>query len=246
VARFTLAAIIAAGSLILLSPFATAQDVGGSYADSVRVLYQSLEYDAAEEMAIKAIDSESIASLDELADLHFLLGLVRYVRSDSGQARADFETVLSLNEAYEPDPVLVPPRVMSFFDNVRAEMSHERAPAPVIRYVMVHDPRPEAALRSAILPGWGHWHRGEPGKGILLAASWTITAGTALSLGLIDDSDNPSLTTPKTIAAAAAGAIWLYSYLDALMRPVAPHHQGIRIAPAIHEGGSGISASVRF
>lgn len=243
-------AILLGIALFLSTQTTLAQNASGTVADSVRALYQSLEHDAAEVLAREAIEGEAFASIDELADLHFFLGLVRFIRSDSLTARADFETVLSLEHEFRPDPVLVPPRALSFFERVR-ESFVEHTPSetpPVIRYVTVYDPRPSAALRSVVLPGWGQRYRGDYLAGGFLTAGWVTTAGSALAISVFDDPDQREWETVRNVALVSAGAIWLFAYIDALLtpssRPAAPGN--VRVSPRVSAYGTGVAGSFRL
>lgn len=215
-------------------------------ADSVRVLYQNLDYDAAERLALETLDSDDPLSIENRAELHFLVGLVNYVRSDSIAARADFETVLSLDPNYLPDPILVPPRVLAFFNRVRdgyrPEVSQE---VFRIRYVMVHDMRPGAALRSAVLPGWGQIYRGDVGKGGVMAGAWIATAGTALTLSLLGNG-NDDIRGVRIAAMSTAGIVWLYSYLDALLVPGLTSSDGVRVTPMVSPESVGVRTTLHF
>jgi hypothetical protein len=215
-------------------------------ADSVRVLYQNLDYDAAERLALETLDSGESISIEDRAELHFLVGLVNYVRSDSVTARADFETVFSLNPNYLPDPILVPPRVLAFFNRVRSD-ARPHTPGDLVRtrYVMVYDLRPGAALRSAVLPGWGQIYRGDVGKGGVMAGAWVATAGTALTLTLLGNG-NDDVRGVRIAAMSTAGIVWLYSYLDALLVPGYTSSDGVRVTPMLTHESAGVRAALHF
>lgn len=233
--------------VLLASTLLCAEAVAQEHAaDSVRALYQSLEYEAAERMALEALHSGETMSIGDRAELHFLIGLVSYVRSDSVAARADFETVLSLTQDYSPDPVLVPPRVMAFFNRVRGDFIPQMAEGTVqTRYLMVYDLRPGAALRSAVLPGWGQIYRGDTTNGGVMTGAWVASAGTALTLTLLGDG-NPDLRGIRIATLSTAGLVWLYSYLDALLVPGYSSSSGIQVTPMVAPEAVGFRTTLHF
>jgi hypothetical protein len=225
---------------------ATAQESRPPDADSVRTLYQALDYEAAERAAVAALDSDVVRTVSELAELHFMLGLIRYVRSDTLAARADFETVLSLDESYQPDPVLVSPRATSFFEQVRSDYRFTQPPGPeATRYLLVYDLRPGATLRSAILPGWGQWYRGDRTRGTVLGVAWVAAAGTAAALHILDEGDQDR-SVARGAATAAAGVLWLYGYVDALLTPAYSSDARLRVMPVVTGDELGVSVAFRF
>lgn len=199
---------------------AAAQDSG--VVERVRALYQELDYEEAERRAMRAIDNADVYDVDELAELHALLALIHYVQQNEVGARSEFLTALSLKPDLVLDPVLVPPRAITFFDQLREEVLQEDPPDDVLvrRYILLSDPRPAAAMRSALIPGWGQMYKGETTKGWVVAGLFAGTTGGSLALHLTDDGgsdaggDSPLLRDALSVAAAG---IWLYSYLDALM-----------------------------
>ncbi|MGB3544962.1 DUF5683 domain-containing protein [Rubrivirga sp.] len=136
------------------------------------------DYDVAEARAREAIARYDELSPDQLVDAHSTLGILLHTRNAPVEARAQFEAALALDPSLVLDPVFVSPRTRAFFDTVRETIEVEPdAAAPEIRYLVLEDRRPDAALRSLALPGWGQFYKQDRGRGLLFAGAAAVTAG---------------------------------------------------------------------
>ncbi|HEX8297740.1 MAG TPA: hypothetical protein VF594_01155, partial [Rubricoccaceae bacterium] len=182
--RIRTALVAAILSATALSPAARAQPAQ-DLLRAVREATERLDYATAEERAREALADYSAFSPGELAELHTTLGVLLAARAEDADARTQFAAALSIDPSRTLDPVLVPPRTVALFESVRetAVIGAPAAPA-VLRYVVLPDPRAGAALRSAVLPGWGQIHRGDRGRGIAFAAVVGTAAGGAIGAHL--------------------------------------------------------------
>ena len=148
---------------------------------AIREATERLDYATAEARAREALARYDAFSPGELAEVHTTLGVLLAARAEDSDARTQFAAALSLDPGRRLDPVLVPPRTVALFESVRATAA-PGAPAgpPVLRYVVLPDPRAGAALRSAVLPGWGQIHRGARGRGVAIAVGVGAMAAGAL------------------------------------------------------------------
>lgn len=138
----------------------------------------------AEARAREALARYEALSPDQLVEVHTTLGILLHARDEAIEARRQFEAALSLRPDLELDPVLVSPKTIDFFDEIRAEVAPtagEPVRSATIRYVAVPDPRPTAALRSLAVPGWGQIGKGDRTRGIAFATAWGV--GLAGTLG---------------------------------------------------------------
>jgi tetratricopeptide (TPR) repeat protein len=235
--------------------------------------YQQLDYETATDAASTALRMPEQYSVGELAEIHTILGLIKYSRNDEAEARSEFISALSLDPDLQLDSLLVSPKILSFFNDVRAELDQPRedptGPASSVRYVIVEDPRAEAALRSMLLPGWGQLHKGERRKGLVLLGAWSASvAGAAVTYfgrrsarQAYEDADTVSEAqsrydpynqwhqTHQAVLLGMAG-VWLFSYADALLarspdataRPLSHLH----LTPASAPGTVGLHLHLRF
>ena len=179
---------------------------------AVREARDRLDYVAAEARAREALAQYGAFSPDELVEVHTALGVVLHARGEEIEARDQFRAALSLDPDLGLDPLLVSPKTLALFDAVRAE----RAAAPPlspgaapVRYVVLRDLRPGAALRSAALPGWGQVYKGERGRGVAYAVGVGAAAAGATGAHLSYRAARRryrDATTPETIERAYGAA----------------------------------------
>ena len=238
-------------------------------ADLVRAVREAtarLDYATAEARAREVLARYEAFSPDQLVEVHTTLGVVLHARNDDVEARRQFEAALSLDPTHTLDPVLVSPKTVGLFETIRAELA-QGAPgttgAPVLRYVVVPDLRVGAALRSAALPGWGQFHKGDRARGWAFAVgvgtAAVATAAAQVAYARAAARYRDSTATSADIRAAypaynrryrvrnalvlGTALGWAASVVEALTTggPAAPA-AAVRIAPA----GAGLGLRVRL
>ena len=125
--------------------------------DAIWEAYQQFEYEAARELARAALDAYE--DPEDLAEVLVILGLISFSENRELEAELQFREALRLNRNVNLDPLLVSPKILDFFEEVKAEMAETGSeesldPGVVPRYVLVPDRRSEAVPRSMVLPGW--------------------------------------------------------------------------------------------
>jgi hypothetical protein len=206
--------------------------------DEVRRAYSRMDYTLAEELALSKLEDESGLTVVELVEIHQILALIYYGQNSIVKARQAFRSALSLEPDLELDPVMVSPKILEFFATVKTDYLAEgrRAAASAIQYVKVYDPRPGAALRSMVLPGWGQYHKSQREKGFVLMTLWTLSASATIATAVMrsnaeDDylsatslpEINSSYRTFNRIhklhqgALAITAATWGLAFFDALL-----------------------------
>lgn len=260
--------------LLLLVLFLAAHGVAAQptpdLLQAIREATVRLDYATAEARAREALTHYDALTPDQLVEVHTTLGVLLAARAADVEARQQFAAALSLDPARTLDPVLVSPKTVELFEAVRAEMALGAAsPAappgagPTVRYIVLADPRPGAALRSAVLPGWGQIHRGDRRRGWAFAAGVGLAASGALAAHVAyaqARQDYGAAATPSDIDAAydranrlyrlrnglAAGAAlgWAASVAEALLSggPRAPGGA----SPAASVAPSGLSLRIRL
>ncbi|WP_245771988.1 hypothetical protein [Rhodothermus profundi] len=231
--------------------------------------YQALDYDRADSLAQRALANYRQFTPDQLVELHTVLALVAISRNETTEARRHFEAALSLNPGLQLDPVLASPKVRAFFEEIRQEMhaapSVAASPEGVIRYVVQPDLRPAAALRSLLVPGWGQRYKGQRLKGWLLTGSWGLLLGSSLTAHLQyerahnryrratnpDDIEKRYQTANRWFKIRngllmGLGAVWAYSYLDALLYPVPTAPDAPVVRPHVSAAGAGLKMRWHF
>ncbi len=264
----SLLALLALLVLLALPPGARAQpapDPAGVVAQ-VEAAYEALDYAQAEALARQALARPEAFSRAQLVRLHTTLGLLLYAQNDLLAAAEQFRAALSLDPRLTLDPVLVSPVTVAFFESTKEAFQREQAgapgPEPAVRYVVVRDRRPGAALRSLALPGWGQRAKGQAAWGWALTAAWAATLGGGayahaerqqarrayLDAPTQEEADvryRPYNRWHKTrgVLLAGTGVVYAVAVLDALATG-APEAPPARLA--VEPGGAGLRLRVRF
>lgn len=227
-------------------------------ADLVRAMRDAvarLDDATAEARAREALARYEALTPDQLVEVHSTLGILLHARNEAIEARRQFEAALSLRPDLTLDPLLVSPKTVDFFDEIRAEVapvSGEPTRGSAIRYVRVEDPRPGAALRSLAVPGWGQFEKGDRGRGLAFTTAWGVGLVGTLGAHLARadarraylDAETPEEATVLYPAynrwhraragfAIGTGVVWAAAVVDALATggPEAPEGLAIRPTP---------------
>jgi hypothetical protein len=232
--------------------------------EAMRDAYERLDYDTAERRAREALASFDAFSADQLVEVHTTLGLILFARNEPLEARTQFEAALSLDPRLTLDPLLVSPKTLEFFYEVKARVTQDgEAPREsVVRYVRVRDPRPAATVRSLAVPGWGQLYKGEQAKGWVLVGLWGAMAAGAATAHILRSQaqdDYRAATDPAEIDARydtfnawhqarnafalGAAAVWTYAAFDALVFG-GPEEQAFSVGPSVGGGEVGLRLRV--
>ncbi|GAB5536694.1 MAG: hypothetical protein Rubg2KO_29430 [Rubricoccaceae bacterium] len=224
-----------------------------------------LDYDTAELRAREALARFDALTPDQLVTVHTALGVLLHTRNEPVEARRQLEAALSLDPALELDSVLVSPKTLQFFRDIQETLQPAQGPpgGPAIRYVVLSDPRPDAAFRSLLLPGWGQFYKGNRAKGWAFAATGGTLAASTLAATLARSQAQSDYTSALTVEEAEAlypaynrwhrtrnalaigtAVVWAASALEALATggPVAREGGAVELAPE----GLGVQLRVSF
>lgn len=171
-----------------------AQNPAEQTLERLQLHYSALDFTQVISLGDSLLNSGIVLPPEEGIVLHEILALAAYNLGDFDLARGHFLSVLSLNPRFQPDPGEVSPKIIRFFEEVKAATTATTEPKseksrPVIlpegnyiRYLQAPDRRPAAAFRSLIVPGWGQLYKGHTRRGwILGTAFWGSLAGTAIA-----------------------------------------------------------------
>ena len=162
--------------LIFLSLSVSAQTPG----ETVRERYQALEFKRATRLALAYLSEQSRLTPNELIMLHQYAAFSYFSLGNQDSSRVHFLSLLSIKSDWTPDRVEVSPKIITFFEQVKQDfqiLKTDKASSEFTRYVLLEDPRRNATLRSAIIPGWGQFYKSQPGRGIVLGGLfWSSVA----------------------------------------------------------------------
>lgn len=203
--------------------------------------YQQLDYQSAKTIGQKITAEYTKHSLFQLVETHKILGVIAYTEGNADNAKTQFEQALSIDDKTQLDSVYVSPKIIQFFNDlkqafVQSKKESNSDAALSSRYILVSDPRPAASLRSLVLPGWGqlYKHEKKKGYGLMTTAGISVIATgifhvlqknahdeylNATDLKIINEKYDQynRLYKWRNGAAIFTGAIWVYSFFDALI-----------------------------
>ena len=246
-----------------------AQRTNSELITEIRQAYERIDFEVAEIQIQEALVGFDRFSPAELSEIHFFSALIHYARGDAAKAESEVLIALQLFPDFSADPLLTPPGLHEIVRTTRAtlpENSSTELNSADIRYLILEDRRPSAAMRSMLVPGWGQMYKGERRKGHILIVAWGTTAGGAITTHFLRqnaerrylDADTQEEVFERFDAFdrwhkvrnnlfLAASAVWLYSYIDALLLPsTARLNQGSTSFQAIPVSPNGVQFSFRY
>ncbi|HHJ52765.1 MAG TPA: hypothetical protein ENJ89_06180 [Caldithrix abyssi] len=149
-------------------------------ASQVKQLYESLQFEQAIQLSQRLLRDDTITNPQDLITIHQYAGFSFFNLGRPDSAKKHFLTILSIDPEYEFNPVNTSPKIITFFKKIKEKYQINRdtdRQVAYVRYVFVRDLRPGATWRSALLPGWGQYFKGQKNKGKILSSSF---AGGAL------------------------------------------------------------------
>lgn len=159
--------------------------VSGTDILRVKILYNDAAFSEAIGLARQLLHAERAHLPEELIFLHQYAALSFYNTGDLDSARVHFLSLLSIDPETRLDPVEVSPKIIEFFEAIKGERP-EPVPSATgpgyTRYILLDDLRVGAGWRSAFLPGWGQFYKGQKTRGSVLGgAFWGSLIGAGVS-----------------------------------------------------------------
>ncbi|MBN2012085.1 tetratricopeptide repeat protein [candidate division KSB1 bacterium] len=221
--------------------------------ESMQDAFHRLDYATAQSIAESILVNWQQYRPSDLETVHKVLGVILYSDGDLQQAQRQFEQAIQLNRQAELDPVYVSPKIITFFNEIKAAYQPESGQQTQVRYVLAPDRRPGAVMRSALIPGWGQIHKGQVRKGWVL-----ITAATASTVALVGTAWQTQqkrdlymdATTPiaiestyntyntwykrRQVSGYIMGALWSVAIIDALVTKPGEEANQVSLQPIIN------------
>lgn len=225
---------------VALSATASAQSL-----DSLRIAAQTAvdegRFEEAELTALRGL--RAAETIDDLAEIPFrvVLATIYVARDQSGIALAEFRRVVAINPAFELDPVLTSPKVLTVFGQAKREYVDQVMSQPEAYRLPEADAKLSASWRSAVLPGWGQAYKQQKVKatvfGVLQAATLAAFVAYALETNRAKNeyedihlygsplteeryADYRAAYRTRNILGYLTLGVYLVNYYDALYAPV--------------------------
>jgi hypothetical protein len=157
--------------------------------DKVQQEYAKFEYDHVLKLSDQLITKGNISD-SLLIELHLMRANVFYSNGADSSTRKSFESILKINKKYIPDPSITSPKLISIFNEVKADFIRKNPDVELaqpadstktkqeVKYLNQF-PAVGAVVKNLLLPGLGQLHHGNLTKG------WLNTAASALNLGAV-------------------------------------------------------------
>lgn len=240
--------------IISIAPLSYAQTGSTNRVTEIKRALQQAEFQIAADLADSAIVHFREYPPAQLADIHALRALVFFEQGNARRGEEHLALALQLDANLQLDPIFFSPQIRQRLEELRPKivtLSHANMPA--VRYIVVPDPRLEAAWRSLLLPGWGQRYKGQKTKGRLFSIAAVTLAGATLTshflrenaekkyLEAVEESDLKSRYDTfnryhllRNNLALALGVVWGAAALDALIVRVEPKTNKVGFVPVFH------------
>ena len=194
--------------LLLANSNACLAQITNSEIHLIKSQYDAINFKEAIVIGDSLLKQQEKYTPGEIAFLHQYMALSFYNLGETDSSRVHFLSMLSLRPETEVDHGEISPKIIEFFDQLKKEYSilAEKPGQPTFsKYIIEKDLRPASAWRSALVPGWGQFHKNQKAKGIILGgAFWGSLAATiAVAIQEADAKQNyVDATEPGEITAA--------------------------------------------
>jgi len=214
--------------------------------DILRLKFRNFEYDSVITLAAKLLqERESLSTADQIKVLE-MKAISHYSLLEMNASLSCFLEILKLDSSYELDPIKTSPKILSFFNEIKAGFQQEAASPPAASAdtakEIIQKPAPSvtplrnAMARSLLLPGWGHHYLHESKKAWPLCLAGAITLGAGIYFAFdcrekerdyLNEIDKAQMDAKyqkynrsyqaRNILLSSFAAIWLYSQIDILL-----------------------------
>ncbi len=215
-----------------------AQNIKTVDVSQIKFLYDELRFEEAIGFGQEVLKKDKISTPQHLEYIHQYLAYSFFNTGLLDSARVHFLALISINPEAELDPINTSPKIIDFFNQTKINSQEIYGSLKVIeypKYVFIEDIRPAAAWRSAILPGWGQYYKGQNTRAYILGSAF-ISSAVILGVSLVNENkykdsylnstDPVEISTlydkynnwskVRQVSTYTTIGIWLLSFADAL------------------------------
>jgi len=121
----------------------------------------------------------------------FLMRSVSYFAlSKKDSAKICYIEILKIDENYEPDPVLISPKIIKFFNPIKSDFHQIQNNNPINdpgddfgekdKLTEVGNNIASSVVKNIVLPGWGHFNSSGTLKAIIITSLSSILLGSSI------------------------------------------------------------------
>lgn len=253
-------------AIVSVSALLYAQTGAANRAAEIKRALQQAEFQIAAALADSAIAHFREYAPAQLADIHALRALVFFEQGNNKRGEEHLALALQLDPNLQLDPIFFSPQIRQRLEELHPKIvALGKANVPAVRYIVVPDPRLEAAWRSLLLPGWGQRYKGQKTKGRLFSIAAVTLAGATITSHILREraekrySEASEETEIKSRydtfnryhllrnnLALALGVVWGAAAMEALIVRVEPQAEKLGFVPSLHLRPTSASLSMQF
>lgn len=223
-------------------------DASAQPLDSLRRAAQTAveegRYEEAELSALRGL--REAENVDDLAEIpfHVVLATIYVAREQQEFALSEFRRIVTINPAFEMDPVLTSPKILEVFRAAKREYADRVLSQPEAYRLPEANAKLAASWRSAVLPGWGQAYKQQKAKGAVFGVLQAVTLAAFVAYVIetdarkddylaVNEYGNPlieeryndyrSAYRTRNLLGYLTLAVYLANYYDALYAPVKKH-----------------------
>jgi hypothetical protein len=204
----------------------------------IKYLYEELRFEESIQLGQNILKKEETLSAQQLEYIHQYVAFSFYNVGNTDSARVHFLSLLTINPDKELNTLDTSPKIIEFFNQIKANLEEIHTTSNIVaysKYIFIEDKRPDAAWRSAILPGWGQYYKGQHSRAYILGGTF-LTSAIILGVSIINEnkykdaylsSTNPAeisnnydkynnWSKARQISTYTTVGLWLLSFADAL------------------------------
>jgi len=245
---------------VLLCPLWLSAQHTETAMDSLERLFKTFEYEQVISNARRLMQNEDVFTSQQKIEILRMKAIAHYTLNDEELASYTFMDILHINPEFILDPVRNSPKIIDFFEKIRANYSPPQKQTeldtkhePVSKSVQIQTySRQGALLRSLALPGWGHHYSGRDARGYYLGSAAIASLVTAVYFtwqtarfekDYLNATEHSQIQSRydkynrsyqfRNAALAVYGAIWLYAQIDLFTIRSADSGYMAQISPAV-------------
>jgi len=164
-------------------------------------LYNAGSYESAELTARHVMEEPNLSDSARIA-AERIIAFSLVAQGTPSLAKDHFISILRLNSAYQLDPILTSPKILTVFNEAKLQFAGTTTSGSGDRRV-IETGQAGPSFRSILFPGWEQCYVGRTGIGVPLLGAGFVTIGSGITFEILRSTarrDYLSATQPADIA----------------------------------------------